>query len=196
MKKLLILGMLYSLGSMAIYAQSASEEDKTFIGINAGHMIMVPLSSKLMDSHGLYLPIHVNGYRSLNKNFALSGLLLYRAEKDDVSQTQEFGFAVGPCYTSNYLNGFYADCKVGFGYDVGDKFGDFYTRADFVIVPEAGYFINFASRFTMTIGIGMQSLIRIKENPRREDAGWYRTTSGKMYDHFLPVLNITLGIKL
>jgi len=75
-------------------------------------------------------------------------------------------------------------------------FGDFYTRADFVFVPEAGYFINFASRFTMTVGLGVQSLLRIKENPRREDAGWYRTTTGKMYDHYLPVLNISLGIKL
>lgn len=192
MEKLLFLLTLCSLGSMA-YAQSAENDGKTFVGINAGHMFIVPYVSRTIDANSVVLPIHVNGYHSLNKNFALSGLLLFRTD----SKENLFGFAVGPCYTSNYLNGFFADLKAGLAYASGDMYGDYtYTRADFVIQPEAGYFIKFASRFTMTIGLGCQTLLRITENPRMEDMGWEWKSRGKMWQYYLPVLNISLGIKL
>jgi hypothetical protein len=197
MKKLLILVMLCPLGSMSMYAQSAADDSKTFIGINAGHMIIVNYISREIDANAPYVPIHFNGYHSLNKNFALAGSLLCRSEKDYGYHTMEFGFAVGPCYTSNYLNGFYADFKVGLAYATGrNYYSNNYSRTDFVIQPEAGYFIKFASRFTMTVGLGCQSLLRITENPRREESGWDWVNTEKMAHYYLPVLNISLGIKL
>ena len=198
MKKSVLFVMLCLVGSMAVCGQSVANDGKTFIGINAGHLFVVPLVSRAMnDANVTYLPIHINAYHSMSKNFALSGLLLFRSEKDYGFQSGEFGFAVGPCYTTNYLNGFFADCKVGVAFAVGNdyQYND-YTRADFVIQPEVGYFLTFASRFTMSLGLGCQSLLKISENPKRENTGWEWNNTGKMSHYYLPVLNISFGIKL
>ena len=197
------MGIMFSLallfyGSMAVHAQTAASDGKTLISINVGQMTVVPLVTTAMyGTNVTYLPIHFNAYHSLNKHIALSGLALFRMEKDYDFLTQEIGFSVGPCFTSNYLKGFFADCKLGvafaFGHDY--QYND-YTRSDLVIQPEFGYFLTVASRFTMTFGLGCQSLLKLREVPRREDTGWDWDNSGKMSHYFLPVLNISLGIKL
>ena len=196
MKRLLIFVALCS-GSMAAHAQSAANDGKTFIGINLGHMMVIPLISTAQDANVTYLPIHLNVYHLLSKNFALSGLLMYRMEKDYDFSTSEFGFAIGPCFTANHLNGFFADCKVGVAFATGNdyQYND-YTRADFLIQPEVGYMLTLAGKFTMSFGVGCQTLLKIRENPKREDTGWVWNNQGKMSHFYLPVLNISLGVKL
>jgi len=176
--------------SMAAHAQTAADDKKTFAGINVGQMTVGTLVVKAIDKDGLYLPVHIHGYRSLHRNFALSGLMLFRVIRDHQFLLTETGFAVGPCFTSNHLNGFFADCKVGFAFAIGNDY-DYsdITRTDFVLQPEFGYFITLAGRFTMSVGLGCQSLFKIAENP---GIGWEEF--GRM-QKYLPVLNVSLGIK-
>jgi len=197
MKRLLFFATLYSMGSMAVHAQSAASDGKTLISINAGQMTVVPMITIAMYENVVYLPVHFHAYHSLSKNFALSGVGIFRSERDYDFHTYEMGIAVGPCYTSNHLNGFFADCKVGLAFAIGRdyQYND-YTRTDFVIQPEVGYFLTLAGRFTMSFGVGFQSLLKISENPRREDKGWDWDKTGKMGHYYCPVLNISLGIKL
>ena len=195
-KKSLFFAAVFLTGCMAAHAKTAGNDKKTLISINVGQMTVVPVISAAMYDNFLYLPVHVHGYRSLNRNFALSGLVLFRAEKNGDVVTMETGLAVGPCFTSNHLNGFFADCKVGFAFAFGQDYHyNDYVRTDFVLQPEVGYFLTLAGRFTMSVGLGMQSLLKIVENPRREDTGWDWNSSGKMSHYFLPVLNVSLGIK-
>ena len=94
------------------------------------------------------------------------------------------------CFTSNHLNGFFADCKVGFAFAFGQDYHyNDYVRTDFVLQPEVGYFLTLAGRFTMSVGLGMQSLLKIAENPK---SAWIDVTN---YERYLPVLNVSLGIK-
>jgi hypothetical protein len=198
MKKSLFFAVLCSLWSMAAQAQTAAADGKTLISINLGQMTVVPLVTTAMyGANVTYLPIHFNAYRSLNKNIALSGMAMFRMERDYDFLTQEIGFAVGPCFTSNYLKGFFADFKAGIAFAFGHdyQYND-YTRSDFVIQPEVGYFLTVAGRFTMSFGLGCQSLLKLREVPRREDTGWDWDNSGKMSHYCLPVLNVSLGVKL
>jgi len=175
--------------SIAAHAQTAGADKKTFVGINVGQMTVGPLVVLAISREATYMPVHIHGYRSLNRNFALSGLALFRFVRDQQFQVTETGFAVGPCFTSNHLNGFFADCKVGIAFAFGNDFDyDAFTRTDFVIQPEFGYFITLAGRFTMAAGVGVQSLINVK-NP-----GSDREEFGRM-QKCLPVLNVSLGIK-
>ena len=176
--------------SMAAHAQTTGADKKTFVGINVGQMTVGTLVVKAIDKDGLFLPIHIHGYRSLHRNFALSGLFLFRAVKDSQYLLMESGFAVGPCFTSNHLNGFFVDCKVGLAFGAGNDFdNEAFTRTDFVLQPELGYFITLAGRFTMAVGLGMQSMLKIAENPK---SAWIDVTN---YERYLPVLNVSLGIK-
>jgi len=198
MKRLLFLAALCSMGSMAAHAQSAASDGKTYIGVNVGQMTAVPLVTTTMyDINVIYLPIHFHAYRSLSKNIALSGLFLVRSERIYDFQTFEFGFAAGPCFTSNHLKGFFADFKMGYAFAIGHDYDyNEYSRSDVLIQPEIGYFLTLAGRFTMSFGFGCQSLLKIREYPRREDTGWEWDNAGKMSHYFLPVLNVSLGVKL
>jgi len=198
MKRLLFFAALCSMGSMAAHAQSAAGDGKTYISVNVGHMTLIPMITTAMyGANVIYLPIHFNAYHSLSKNFAMSGMAIYRMERDYDFLTQEVGFAIGPCFTSNHLKGFFADFKVGYAFAFGHdyQYND-YSRSDFVLQPEVGYFLTLAGRFTMSLGLGCQSLLKIREYPRREDTGWDWDNSGKMSHYFLPVLNVSLGVKL
>ena len=186
----LIFAALILAGSMAAHAQTTGADKKTFVGINVGQMTVGPLVVLAISREATYMPVHIHGYRSLNRNFALSGLALFRVVRDQQFQVTETGFAVGPCFTSNHLNGFFADCKVGFAFAIGHDYDyDAFTRTDFVLQPEFGYFITLAGRFTMAVGLGMQSMLKIAENPK---SAWIDVTN---YERYLPVLNVSLGIK-
>jgi len=187
------------MGSMAVHAQPTENDSKTFIGINVGHTIVASSVNSILTKGSLFIPVHINAFRPMSKNFALSGLLLYRAERSPShnKSTSKFGIAVGPCFTSNYLKGFFADCMIGFAFAIGRDYDrNEYTRTDFVIQPEIGYFINLSDKFSMTFGFAIQSLLRIQENPRAEDTGWEFTDIGKMGQYYLPVLNVSFGVKL
>ena len=197
MKKVLVFIALCSMWSVAMYGQSTLNEGKTVVGFNAGQACVVSTITLTSYDNVLYMPLHFNAFRSLSKNFALSGLLLFRSEKDYEFLTHEFGFAVGPCYTTNYLNGLAIDCKAGFAFALGHDYSyNDYTRADILIQPEVTYFLPFSGKFTMMVGLGVQSLVKITESPRRENTGWDWDNNGKLSHYFLPVLNISIGFKL
>ena len=199
MKKVLVFIALSSMWGMVAHAQTAANDDKTFVGINAGHTIIAARVNSALTEGSLFVPIHINAFKPLSKNFALSGLLMYRGVRSPshTRATSTFGIAVGPSYTSKYLNGFFVDCKIGFAFTAGrDNDSDHYTRSDFLIQPEVGYFFNLSHKFTMSIGFGIQSLLRIRENPRMEDVGYEWDNLGKMGQYYLPVANVTFGVKL
>ncbi len=91
---------------------------------------------------------------------------LYRLDKDgDDFLTHEFGFAAGPAFLSNKLNGFYADVKFGLGYAFGKDYNNSdYNRTDLIIEPDLGYYLCFKSNFTIALGIGLQSLVKLSES--------------------------------
>ena len=124
----------------------------------------------------------------------ISGLLMYRMDKDIGDfRTNELGIAVGPSYIANNLNGFWADIKFGIALASGeDGFANEYSRTDMIIQPELGYNICFPSKLTLTFGIGMQSLLKLSEDPDRSSR-WDWNSTGKLSHYYLPVINLSLG---
>jgi len=178
------------------FSQTDGNDGSTFIGINPAHTIIIQAVSKALDPDVSYLPIHIIVNHSFTEHFGMSGLFLYRLEKDgDNFITHEFGFAVGPAYLSKKLNGFYADIKIGLGYAFGTEYNNSdYNRIDLIIEPDLGYYLCFKSNFTMSIGIGMQSLIKLSES--YDGNIWEWNSTGKLSHYYLPVANISFGFKL
>jgi hypothetical protein len=63
---------------------------------------------------------------------------------------------------------------------------------DLIIQPDIGFFKKFTSGFALSLGLGIQSLVKISENPSREGV-WEWNKTGKFSHYYLPVLNISLG---
>ncbi len=197
MKKTLAFTLiLYACSFQFSFSQTDGNDGSTFIGINPAHTIIIQAVSKAMNPNVSYLPIHITVNHSFTEHFGISGLFLYRLDKDgDNFLTHEFGFAVGPAYLSKKLNGFYADFKIGLGYAFGTDYNNSdYNRIDFILEPDLGYYLCFKSRFTMSIGIGLQSLIKLSESYYGNIWEWNST--GKLSHYYLPVVNISFGIKL
>ena len=196
MKKTILLSLLITICLQNLFSQNESSSKNTYIGINPLHTIFIQTVSKASDPDVSYLPVHIQVDHSFNKHFGLSGLLLYRLDKDgSYFLTHEFGFAIGPSYLTNSLNGFYADLKIGLGYAFGTDYNDSdYHRADLIIQPDIGYYLCFKSRFTIALGIGLQSLIRMSES--YYGYIWEWNSTGKLSHYYLPVLNLSVGIKL
>jgi len=177
-------------------AQTNDSVGSTYIGINVGHTIVIQAASKAMDQNVSYFPVHIIANHSISKHFGISGLFIYRMDKDgDYFLTHEFGLAVGPAYLSKQLKGFYADIKLGLGYAFGTDYNNSdYTRTDLIIEPDIGYYLGFKNRFTMAIGIGLQSLLKLSESYYGDVWEWNST--GKLSHYYLPVFNVSLGFKL
>jgi hypothetical protein len=176
--------------------QENSIKQSTFMGINPAVTLTVGCISTIIDENIAYIPIHMVINHSFTKHFCLSGLLMYRFEKDYDFKTNEIGFAVGPGYLSNALNGFFADLKFGIGLASGWNYmNEEYTRTDLIIQPDVGFFKKFTGGFTMSFGLGIQSLLPIAENPSREGV-WEWNALGTFSHYYLPVLNISLGYTL
>lgn len=196
MKKTILLSLLIAICLQNLFSQNESSSKNTYIGINPLHTIVIQTVSKALDPDVSYLPVHIQVDHSFNKHFGLSGLLLYRLDKDgSYFLTHEFGFAIGPSYLTNSLNGFFADLKIGLGYAFGTDYNDSdYHRTDFIIQPDIGYYLCFKSRFTIALGIGLQSLIKLSES--YYGYIWEWNSTGKLSHYYLPVLNLSVGIKL
>ena len=165
------------------FSQENGNKQNTFIGINPAVSLTVGCLSTIMDPNTTYIPIHIVANHSFSKHFGLSGLLMYRLEKDNAFKTNEIGFAVGPSYLSNELNGFYADLKLGIGLAAGqNNLSEDYTRMDLIIQPDIGFFKKFSSGFALSLGLGIQSLVKISENPSREGV-WEWNKTGK-FSHY------------
>jgi hypothetical protein len=175
------------------FSQENNNKQNTFIGINPAVSLTVGCLSTIMDPNTTYIPVHIVINHSFSKHFGLSGLLLYRLEKDNDFKTNEIGFAVGPSYLSNELSGFFADLKFGIGLAAGqNNLKEDYTRTDLIIQPDIGFFKKFSGGFAMSFGLGLQSLLKITENPPREGV-WDWNATGTFSHYYLPVLNISLG---
>jgi hypothetical protein len=175
------------------FPQENSIRQNTYIGINPAVSLTVGCLSTIMDPNTTYIPVHIVVNHSFSKHFGVSGLLLYRLEKDNDFKTNEIGFAVGPAYLSDELNGFFADLKFGIGLAAGQDYSsEDYTRTDLIIQPDIGFFKKFNSGLAMSLGLGIQSLVKISENPSRE-GDWEWNKTGKFSHYYLPVLNISVG---
>jgi hypothetical protein len=189
--------------TMAVGAatQNGGDSTKNFFGLNIGHALVINSISRSMDTGVSYMPIHIQYNRSISRNFGVSGVLVYRLDKSDGVMTNEFGFGIGPCFMPNGIYGFFADCKIGLGFAFGkDGLEREYSRTDFLLQPELGYFIHIGKQFAMCFGLGMQSLILISEDPPRHPADaldwWDWNSMGKLSHYYLPVLNISFGFAL
>lgn len=169
---------------------------KLFIGINISHTIMVGVISGALGEETLCLPIHAGVQYSFNKRWGISGLVYYRYEKDGFNfKTNGIGFAVGPriSFTGTAVEGFYATVMLGVGFNSGlDYFQRDYRRTDLVIEPEIGYVSPMKlGPFGFAFGFGLQTLIPLNESP--QEIQW--NTLGKLSHYYLPVINISIGIK-
>jgi hypothetical protein len=197
MKKILVLIIiLIAFIPQDSFSQVENSDGKTFIGINPAHTVIIQAVSKAMDKNVSYLPVHINACHAINEHIGISGLFMYRLDKDgDYYLTHEFGFAVGPAYLFERLNGLYADIKLGLGYAFGTDYNNSdYNRTDLIIEPDIGYYLSFKNRFTIAIGVGLQSLVKLSESYYGEIWEWNST--GKLSHYYLPVANISLGFKL
>ncbi len=181
---------------MEICAQTGENSGNTFIGINPLHTIVIKTVSGAIDKDVTYLPVHLIVDHSVKKHFGISGLLLYRLDKDGENfLTHEFGFAAGPSYLSNGLKGFYANLKVGFGYAFGKDYNDSeYDRIDLILQPDIGYYIYFSNGFMLTIGLGMQSLLKLSES--YYGLIWEWNSTGRLSHYYLPVVNLSFGFNV
>jgi hypothetical protein len=124
---------------------------------------------------------------------------MYRYEKDAYGNVvTELGLAVGPSYYAEGMNGLFASIRFGLAYAFGkDLYFRNYSRVDLIFQPDFGYFISFGP-FKMQLGIGLQSLPYIAENPRR-DSGSYLTawdwnSLGMLAHYYLPEVNVSIGV--
>jgi hypothetical protein len=196
MKKNILLTLFIAIFLQNLFSQNESSNKYTYIGINPLHSIVMQAVSKALDPDESYLPVHIHVDHAFNKHFGLSGLFLYRLDKDgSYFLTHEFGFAIGPSYLTNSLNGFFADLKIGLGYAFGTDYNDSdYHRTDFIIQPDIGYYLCFEGHFTIALGIGLQSLVKLSES--YYGYIWEWNSTGKLSHYYLPVLNLSVGIKL
>jgi hypothetical protein len=196
MKKIILLSLFTAIYLQNLFSQNENSSKNTFIGINPLHSIVLQAVSKAMDPGVSYLPVHIHVDHAFSKHFGLSGLFLYRFDKDgSYFLTHEFGFAVGPSFLTNSLNGFFADLKIGLGYAFGTDYNNSdYHRTDFIIQPDIGYYLCFKNRFTIALGIGLQSLIKLSES--YYGYIWEWNSTGKLSHYYLPVLNLSVGVKL
>ena len=65
---------------------------------------------------------------------------------------------------------------------------------NFFLEPDLGYYLCIKNKFTTSIGIGLQSLIKLSESYYGNIWEWNST--GKLSHYYLPVANISFGIKL
>jgi hypothetical protein len=172
-------------------------KSKFFAGINVAHSIVVSSISALIGDEVFYLPVHFDFHFALSNTFGLSGLLLYRYEKDGYYfKTNEFGFAVGPrlSLSKKGIEGFYVTCQVGAGFCFGKEYsGSDYYRIDFIINPEFGYVIPTKGRLGFAVGIGLQTLVPIVED--YEGYYWSWKDIGNLSHYYLPVIKLSIGIK-
>jgi hypothetical protein len=197
MKTIVLLVLLYGIfPAQNSLAQNNDNAGSTFIGINPLHTIVIKTVSNAIDRDVTYLPVHLILDHSLTKHFGISGLLLYRLDKDGENfLTHELGFAAGPSYLSNALKGFYANFKIGFGYAFGKDYNDSeYDRFDLIIQPDIGYYINFKNGFVMTIGLGLQSLLKLSES--YFGYIWEWNSTGRLSHYYLPVVNLSFGFNV
>jgi hypothetical protein len=176
-----------------VLCSSAGFAQNTFIGINAGHTLVVNLVSQNLGDETRYLPIHLQVNHAFSDHFGLSAGFLYRLDKDGNFATNEIGAAIGPCYMQKRLNGFIGDVKIGFARAFGRNYDlEDYSRTDFLLQPEMGYFVRMGDKFSFCFGIGVQSLLMISESPSRANI-WDWNGMGKFSHYYLPVLNISIG---
>lgn len=175
-------------------AQDESNATPTYFGINIGHAIAVKTVSNILSDNTNYLPIHLNLNHSLGNNLGVSSVFIYRLDKDgSYFTTHEFGLAIGPSYLVNNLDGLSIDFKIGYALAFGEDYeGRDYHRSDFVIQPEIAYYIRFQNKLALSFGLGLQTLLKISEEPDRSFY-WDWNATGRLSHYYLPVLNISLG---
>jgi hypothetical protein len=182
---------------MIPFCATAQENDsaaQNYIGINLLHTGVIYLVSTSLTDTTQYLPLHFNYFHSFTQNWGLSALAFYRLDKDGEFRTNEFGFAVGPRFSLDYLKGFYIDCKLGLGLASGlDYSGNDYSRFDFVIEPDLGYNLEIGKFFSITFGLGLQTLVCISESPAR-DGTWDWNFIGSLSHYYLPVANLSAAL--
>jgi hypothetical protein len=193
MKRAIIIFLFGLFVSINSNAQSAQNAGSTYLGFNVIHPILLEAVSHAMDKEVSYLPIHLTVDHSFTKHFGVAGLLMYRYEKDgEYFNTHELGFAAGPSYLSNSLKGFYANVKVGIGLTFGKDYNNSdYNRTDLILQPDLGYYVSLKSGLTFTLGIGMQSLLKLSESYYGDIWEWNYT--GKLSHYYLPVVNFSVG---
>lgn len=170
--------------------------EKTYFGINLAHTAIVTATSSIMNPNVTYVPVDIHVSHAFRRHFALSGLLLYRLEKDYDFFTHEVGFAIGPSYLKNGLRGFYFDWKFGVAYAFGRDYAkNDYRRTDIIVQPDAGYYIKITNDFTMAVGLGIQTLVLFKESPTRRSMfdSWDWNRMGQLAHYYLPVINVSVG---
>jgi len=192
MKKTLVLASALAL---LFLVQGNAEENENqamnMVGVNVLHTIILDVVSTSLSDDVLYLPIHFSYARAFDKNWGLSALAFYRLDKDGDFRTNEFGLAVGPRFSFDYLEGFYFECKFGAGIAVGvDYLHNDYTRIDFIIQPDIGYNLSLADFFSISFGVGLQTLISVSETPSRSGV-WDWNFMGKLSHYYLPVANLS-----
>jgi hypothetical protein len=163
-------------------------------GINVLHTALITLISTSLSDTTEYLPIHLYYDHAFTQNWGVAALGFYRLDNDSNFRTNELGFAIGPRFSFDFIKGLYTDCKVGLGYAFGvDYMGADYSRLDLVIEPEVGYTLIIGRFFSLTFGIGLQTLIMITEAPSRSGA-WDWNYMGRLSHYYLPVANFSLGV--
>ena len=175
----------------------SEKKSKFFIGINVAHSIVVSSVSALIGDEVFYLPIHFDFHFALSNTFGLSGLLMYRYEKDGYYfKTNEFAFAVGPriSLSKKGIEGFYVTCQVGAGFCFGKEYSDSdYYRIDLIINPEIGYVFPSRGRLGFAVGLGLQTMIPIVEDYVGYIWSW--KAIGNLSHYYLPVIKLSVGIK-
>jgi hypothetical protein len=199
MKKLSYSITLFLWAAASAFAQENTEEPLNYIGVNAAHTAVLALLSSGIDPSILYLPVQVSYAHAFSEHWGLSILALYRYELDDVYRTHEVGIAVGPRWSSHYLNGFFLEIKAGAAVAFGrDYFERDYVRIDLVIEPAFGFTFVIGRNFSLTVGGGLQTLVCLGENPVRSQPygmyNWDWSGLGELSHYYLPVANVSAAI--
>ncbi len=206
MQKIIPAAIIVSIAcSFTAFAQEGEGRPQNYLGVNVAEPLIVFAVSRVYSMYDVdttYLPVTANYAHAFSKHWGISGMLMYRYEKySNDYLINEFGFAVGPRFSLDFMKGFFIEVKAGPAYAFGRDYDGYpYARLDLVLQPEIGFNIALGSAFTLTVGGGLQTLIPLYEwinNPMGSSVSDMWTWTGVSYaisglaHLYLPVLNVS-----
>jgi hypothetical protein len=200
MNKRHVLAVLFTFGIvLGAYAQEQTDQPLNSINVNLVHPLIMYAASVGLSDFTAYLSLHGEYAHAFSRNWGMAGQFIYRLEMDgDYFRTNEFGIAVGPRFSLNYAKSLFVEIKAGIGYTFGIDYNDNpYSRLDLIIAPDVGYTFVFWKVLSLTLGIGLQTLIPVMESPQRSvspGGHWDWNEIGWISHYFLPVVNVSVGV--
>ncbi len=204
--KSLVLGSLFLLSWPTLATSEIAPQQKWTISANLAVTAAFLVGKSILDWPITFIPVHLDGSYSFNKNWALAFGAVYRYENYGKEIKNEFGkgklselwtnyhelfLMAGPRYSffSTSNQGLYAAFKAGLGGAVSS--GGYAFSA--VMQPEIGYALVFGEETAFFLDFALGTLLNLPliERPR---LGYDLSGIGWLVHRTIPIIRVGIGI--